>query len=130
MAESSLVTRDPATGLRYTPTHWTHTGKIPTPDGCRWCGHERRSHGRMWKPSVGWHKWATPTDAQRLKRMKARRTARIAEREYERAIYVPPIPATLTQITAEDGTSAVIQRIALSLEGDTWRSIDAEENQP
>jgi hypothetical protein len=76
MAAQNLVTRDPATGLRCTPTTWTQTGQPPPPDGCRWCGHERRGHATAWKPSVGMHKWAAPTGAQRLARMKARRAQR------------------------------------------------------
>jgi hypothetical protein len=76
MAAQNLVTRDPASGLRYSPTAWTQTGQCPPPDGCRWCGHEKRGHATAWKPSVGMHKWAAPTSAQRLARMKARRAGR------------------------------------------------------
>jgi hypothetical protein len=73
----SLVTRDPATGLRYSPSYWTQTRQVPPPNGCRYCGFEQRQHPTMWKPSVGWHRWIAPTDAQRLSRMKARRTKRL-----------------------------------------------------
>lgn len=76
MVAQNLVTRDLATGLRYTPTMWTQTGQSPSPDGCRWCGHERRGHATAWKPSAGMHKWVAPTSAQRLARMKARRAQR------------------------------------------------------
>ena len=76
MAASNLVTRDPATGLRCTPTAWTQAGQPPSPDGCRWCGHEKRGHATAWKPSIGMHKWVAPTSAQRLARMKARRAQR------------------------------------------------------
>jgi hypothetical protein len=69
-----LVTRDPATGMRYNPTHWTETGETPNPNGCRWCGHDRRLHCQMWRASARWHKWTEPTNAQRLARMRARHT--------------------------------------------------------
>lgn len=78
MAARSLVSRDLATGLRYTPTHWTQTGEIPSPDGCRWCGISERSHGQSWAASKKWHSYAPPTAAQRLARMKARRARRTA----------------------------------------------------
>lgn len=74
MSTTNLVTRDPGTGLRYSPTYWTKTGEIPSPDGCRWCGHRQRGHLQMWRASVHWHAWAQPTGAQRLARMKARRS--------------------------------------------------------
>lgn len=80
---SDFVTRDPRTGLRCTPTYWTQAGKTPPPDGCRWCGHDKLGHAQLWKPSIGWHKWAQPTSAQRLARMKARRAAQIDSREAE-----------------------------------------------
>jgi hypothetical protein len=87
VSTTSLVTRDPVTGLRYTPTHWTNTGEIPTPDGCRWCGIPQYGHLRRYRDSVGWHQWAQPTVAQRLARMKARR-ARAEEAMQPR----PPVP--------------------------------------
>lgn len=50
--------------------------RLVEPDACRWCSVPRREHVSLWKPPVGWHQWAEPTDAQRLERMKARRAAR------------------------------------------------------
>lgn len=45
-------------------------------DGCRWCGVPAREHAQRWKPPVGWHQWAAPTNALILARMLARRAAR------------------------------------------------------
>ncbi|QDN96038.1 hypothetical protein FNV65_06805 [Streptomyces sp. S1A1-8] len=50
----------------------------PTPSGCRWCGEEKSRHGRRWVASAGVHSWEAPTREQRLSRMKARRSARLA----------------------------------------------------
>ncbi|GHE33131.1 hypothetical protein GCM10017673_40080 [Streptosporangium violaceochromogenes] len=55
-----------------------------SPNGCRWCGVEAHDHAQRCTDTtddtgrrVGWHKWAAPTDAQRLERMRTRReTAR------------------------------------------------------
>jgi hypothetical protein len=74
----TLVTIDQATGLRYSPTHWTKTGETPTPDGCRWCGIPQYGHYLRYRASASWHQWTKPTDAQRLARMKARRAQRLA----------------------------------------------------
>lgn len=46
------------------------------PSGCQHCGIPEREHAQRWKPPVGWHRWAPPTDAQTLARMTARRAAR------------------------------------------------------
>jgi hypothetical protein len=48
---------------------------VPAPNGCRWCGLDARDHYRRWKEPVGWHKWTSPTDAQRKERMLARKQA-------------------------------------------------------
>lgn len=48
----------------------------PNPDGCRWCGTARSTHGRRFVASHGVHAWEQPTNAQRLARMRARRAAR------------------------------------------------------
>lgn len=49
---------------------------LPAPNACRWCGIEKRAHGRRWtKAAAGWHFWTAPDDAQRLERMRARRAA-------------------------------------------------------
>lgn len=103
MTATSLVTRDPSTGLRYSPTHWTNTGEIPDPDGCRWCGHEQRSHAQLWKPSVGWHQWTQPTGEQRLARMRARRAQRLAPPPEPT---IPLLPGGTTDLT---GASIVIE---------------------
>lgn len=55
---------------------------VPTPSGCRHCGVPEREHARRWKPPVGWHKWAAPTDEQRKTRMTARRNARTAHHPF------------------------------------------------
>lgn len=72
----TLVTRDPATGLRHNPPRWPH-GTVPAPSGCRWCGVEEHRHRCTWLPWGGkhghFHGWERPTDAQILARMLARR---------------------------------------------------------
>lgn len=58
----------------------------PDPDGCKFCGHPERGHGRVYTlaphpdtgEDIGWHSWAEPTDAQRLERMKQRSKWRVA----------------------------------------------------
>lgn len=74
----SFVSRDPVTGMRHGGIRWPH-GTTPTPFGCRWCGDEQHHHGRQWTPRFEQgHYWVRPTNAQILKRMKARREARLA----------------------------------------------------
>ncbi len=73
---SSLVTRDPATGLRRNPMRYSNH-RPPTPYGCRWCGAAKRSHGHRWVASAGLHTWDRPTNAQILARMQARRRTRL-----------------------------------------------------
>lgn len=48
-----------------------------TPNGCRWCGIEKRGHGRQ-ATTGGSHTWEQPTQAQIKERMLARRSARTA----------------------------------------------------
>jgi len=72
----SLVTRDPATGLRRGPIIYPD-GRPPVPSGCRWCGAGQYGHARRHAPGHGWHTWEQPTDAQILARMRARRNARL-----------------------------------------------------
>jgi hypothetical protein len=48
---------------------------VPAPDGCRYCGDAERAHGRQFSRAVGMHGWVSPTAAQRLARMRARRAA-------------------------------------------------------
>jgi hypothetical protein len=78
----TLVTRDPATGLRRNGIRWPD-GTAQPPFGCRWCGEERRCHGLHHVPGAGLHEWARPTDAQVLARMKARRRRRAINRQRE-----------------------------------------------
>ncbi|MER8233529.1 hypothetical protein [Streptomyces sp. NPDC094049] len=47
-----------------------------TPSACRWCGIDQRAHFQQWKPPVGWHTYAPPTQGQIKARVIARRTAR------------------------------------------------------
>ncbi|MFI5831069.1 hypothetical protein ACIA6C_28110 [Streptomyces sp. NPDC051578] len=54
--------------------------RLPDPYGCTHCGESEGHHGRQYHPEVGWHSWVTPSSAQILARMKARRTNR-ASRE-------------------------------------------------
>lgn len=49
----------------------------PEVNGCRWCGFSEQGHARQWTPSARWHAHAQPTDAQRLARLRARRTPRV-----------------------------------------------------
>lgn len=49
---------------------------LPTPNGCRWCGIPKGSHGWQWLPGQGMHQWEQPTQEQIKARMKARRAAR------------------------------------------------------
>ena len=46
------------------------------PSACGHCGIPEREHAQRWKPPVGWHQWAAPTDEQIKARMKGRRAAR------------------------------------------------------
>jgi hypothetical protein len=71
----TLVTTDPATGLRRGPIRYPD-GRPPVPSGCRWCGTQRGHHGSSWSRAVGLHRWEKPTDKQVLARMRARRAAR------------------------------------------------------
>ncbi|MEV8335659.1 hypothetical protein [Streptomyces niveus] len=50
----------------------------PDPMGCLWCGVPHREHMRRWKPPVGWHEWAAPTQERILARMEVRRADRLA----------------------------------------------------
>lgn len=71
-----------------TPTVRRH--QAPSPDGCRWCGDARHHHGLSYVPSQGVHGWESPTNAQRLARMKARRAARKAVCRCPMDDYQPP----------------------------------------
>lgn len=73
---ATLVTRDPATGLRRNPIRHPD-GQPPTPFGCRRCGNPQGSHGRSYIAGAGIHTWERPTNAQILARMRARRAHRL-----------------------------------------------------
>ncbi|MFJ5151381.1 hypothetical protein ACIQCF_07295 [Streptomyces sp. NPDC088353] len=47
------------------------------PYGCRWCGEERRFHGRRWSRIIGVHSWMEPDQAMIIERMRQRRAARL-----------------------------------------------------
>ncbi|MFF1604188.1 hypothetical protein ACFVYV_43385 [Streptomyces mirabilis] len=49
---------------------------MAAPSACRWCGIPEREHAQRWKPPVGWHKWAPPTQQQIKDRMLVRRANR------------------------------------------------------
>ena len=89
MRRSTLVTSDLATGLRRGPIRWPD-GTVPTPFGCRRCGHPESHHGR------GAHQWERPTKVQILTRMRVRRERRLAARG-------PLDPSTIATITATAG---------------------------
>jgi hypothetical protein len=55
----------------------TRNRNIPAPYGCRWCGDEKRRHGRQWIPTVGLHQWSEPTQEQIKERMRCRRSVRL-----------------------------------------------------
>ncbi|MFJ8677268.1 hypothetical protein [Streptomyces sp. NPDC093589] len=44
------------------------------PNGCRWCGIDKRPHSQQWTPDAGWHPWEQPTQDQIKTRMRDRRT--------------------------------------------------------
>lgn len=67
---------DAATGLVHGHIRWPH-GTVPTPFGCRWCGHPG-PHGLLFMPRRGSHHWERPTQAQIKARMLARRAAQKA----------------------------------------------------
>lgn len=69
--------RDAATGMLHGHIRWPH-GTAPTPYGCRWCGAQQGSHGHLFMPRRGLHRWERPTEAQIKARMLARRNARKA----------------------------------------------------
>lgn len=75
MSASSFVTSDAETGMRHGGVRWPH-GTIPTPFGCRRCGHPQPQHGRGYG-----HDWQRPTNAQILARMHARRRHLDEERQ-------------------------------------------------
>ncbi|WP_441251178.1 hypothetical protein [Kitasatospora sp. McL0602] len=49
---------------------------VAEPSACAHCGIPRREHYQQWTNAVSWHQWASPTSAQILARMKARRAGR------------------------------------------------------
>lgn len=46
---------------------------MTNPNGCHWCGIDKRRHGRQWTAEADWHKWEQPTQEQIKARMIARR---------------------------------------------------------
>ncbi|MFD9721060.1 hypothetical protein [Streptomyces sp. NPDC059076] len=68
--------RDETTGMLHGHIHFPD-GSPPAPSGCRWCGQEKRLHGRWWRPGKGYHSYEMPTQAQIKARMRARRRAHI-----------------------------------------------------
>lgn len=66
------------------------------PNGCAHCGLSERDHFRRWTDAAGWHGYVTPTDAQRLERMRARRTppAPSAATAPKRGLAATETPAT------------------------------------
>ncbi|MFF3096744.1 hypothetical protein [Streptomyces cyaneofuscatus] len=70
---TTLVSRDPRTGLRHGPVRWPD-GSPPPPYGCRRCGYDSPLHG------ASGHRYELPTRAQvaaRLAALSTSRTARI-----------------------------------------------------
>ncbi|MEE1812646.1 hypothetical protein [Streptomyces sp. BE133] len=47
------------------------TARVPSPDSCRHCGLDRRSHTQQWTTDAGWHTWTPSTQDQILARMRA-----------------------------------------------------------
>lgn len=43
------------------------------PNGCRYCGIEMYKHCWRWIPDESWHRYESPTNEQRLERMRLRR---------------------------------------------------------
>ncbi|GGU62167.1 hypothetical protein [Streptomyces lavendofoliae] len=56
----------------------TRNRDIPAPYGCRWCGDEKRRHGKQWVPTIGLHSWHEPTQEQIKERMWCRRSIRLS----------------------------------------------------
>lgn len=74
---AGFLYRDCDTGMAHGNVRWPE-GQPPTPFGCRWCGTERRFHGRRNLRGRNSHLWTQPTQAQIKARMLARRNARKA----------------------------------------------------
>lgn len=54
-----------------------------SPNGCIFCGLDKRVHMKRWAPGVKWHSWVEPDNATRLARMRSRRLRRLAGEEGE-----------------------------------------------
>ncbi|MFE7547031.1 hypothetical protein [Streptomyces gardneri] len=106
----SLVTRDPATGLRRNPIRY-RDGHPPVPSGCRWCGAGEYGHAQRHTPGHGWHTWEQPTDAQILVRMRARRNARSTPTQYHVATgWAPDLGGeSADPYCADCGTTACVR---------------------
>ncbi len=46
------------------------------PEGCHYCGVERRDHGQRWTAGVSWHAWVETTKVQIAARLRARLESR------------------------------------------------------
>lgn len=69
------MTSDTLVAAAYAASAVRHKS-APEPGGCRWCGIAQRQHASRFAPSVGQHVFDAPTAAQRLARMRARRSSR------------------------------------------------------
>jgi hypothetical protein len=52
-----------------------HPEQAPTPDGCAYCGADKRTHAHSYTAGYGGHFYVAPTSKVRLRRMQARRRA-------------------------------------------------------
>ncbi|MEU9703026.1 hypothetical protein [Streptomyces sp. NPDC047981] len=52
----------------------SHLATPASPNGCRWCGIDQRTHARQYTEQAGWHAYQAPTQEQVKTRMRARRT--------------------------------------------------------
>lgn len=75
----------------------------PSPFGCRWCGIDRRSHGRQWTQTAGWHAWEQPTEQQILARMRSTTDRPRISPGWTLMTRQPTAPAPPTVPTPESG---------------------------
>ena len=77
------------------------TTRLPfeSPYGCRWCGVEKRHHGRRWTVVIGVHSWIEPTQEAIKERMLRRLNARLNPEP-------PAFHATTVWIADHTGESA------------------------
>jgi hypothetical protein len=96
---------------------------LPDPNACSHCHLAARGHMQQWTEAVGWHKWAEPTDAQRLERMKARRAARIAAKTPQ-----PACPEPLVEFTVEDTLTPAIKGALEEIDFMLWDDESKEDH--